>query len=100
MLQRGEGQHGIQLDGLGCDNEGSLSGRLLLGRAAIWSDRWLPKDMGATGNEWREELPGVFSAAGLMVPEPSTMVPRMPLFIEVVGGIEEVVEYMVAERRD
>lgn len=56
--------------------------------------------MGATGNEWREELPGVFSAAGLMVPEPSTMVPRIPLFIEVDGGIEEVVEYMVAERRD
>ena len=87
-------------DGIAYDNEGSSSRRLLLGRAAIWSHRWLPKDMGATGNEWRVEVPGVFSAAGLMVPEPSTMVPRIPLFIEVDGGIEEVVEYMVAEGRD
>ena len=96
-----EGSAWYSADGIECDNEGSSSRRLLLGRAAIWSHRWLPKDMGATGNEWRREgLPGVFSAAGLMVPELSTMVPRIPLFIEVDGGIEEVVEYMVAERRD
>ena len=38
-------------------------------------------------------LPGVLRAAGLMVPEPSTMLPLIP-FIEVEAGMEEVVEYM------
>ena len=41
-------------------------------------------------------LPGVFNAAGLMVPEPSTMLPPIP-FIEVEAGMEEVVEYMAVE---
>lgn len=37
-------------------------------------------------------LPGVFNAAGLMVPEPSIMPPPMPLFIDVDTGC--VAEYM------
>ena len=37
-------------------------------------------------------LPGVFNAAGLMVPEPSIMPPPIPLFIDVDTGCEA--EYM------
>ena len=47
---------------------------------------------GEVGEKCR--LPGVFRCAGLMVPDPSIMLPPMP-FIEVVTGWE-VVEYMVA----
>ena len=42
-------------------------------------------------------LPGVFSAAGLMVPEPSIIPPPIP-FIEDVAGIGGA-EYMVALQR-
>lgn len=40
-------------------------------------------------------LPGVFRCIGLMVPDPSIMLPPMP-FIDVVTGWE-VVEYMATE---
>ena len=49
--------------------------------------------MGSDKEPTEGNLPGVFNAAGLMVPEPSTMLPPIP-FIEVEAGIEEVVEYM------
>lgn len=47
----------------------------------------------ATLIEWREKLPGVFNAAGLMVPDPSIMLPPIP-FIDDDGG--SGAEYMVA----
>lgn len=40
-------------------------------------------------------LPGAFRCAGLMVPDPSIMLPPMP-FMEVVTGWEVVVEYMAS----
>ncbi len=43
-------------------------------------------------DEKKRVLPGVFNAAGLIVPEPSIMPPPMPLFIDVDTGCEA--EYM------
>ena len=48
---------------------------------------------GSDEGSMERNLPGVFRAAGLIVPEPSTMLPPMP-FIEVEVGKDEVVEYM------
>ena len=42
-------------------------------------------------------LPGVFSAAGSIVPEPSTMLPPMPFIDVVTTGCEEA-EYMATDR--
>lgn len=52
---------------------------------------------GDTNTSWVEVvIPGVFSAAGLMVPEPSSIMPLPMPFIEEETGCE--VEYMITNK--